>query len=268
MVHQLNAPRLEVHADDAKRTIHLSYHGESHYNSVRSVTDPCRPGEPAQQWAGVASTAPPPAPPPAAKGNWKKGKGANGGKRQTNGYEQGAEGGTDDGGESGEGDGSEAATAAAGADGEQPGAEDGAGGEGGEEEDGAAGATTAAEGQEAEAQPHGEEEEGDAAADDAKEATTAKVVGGQCPCGSGRKYRKCCRKADRQRHRGAGAVGRKPGGSDEEEGREEAPAARHAASKKKKPPATTAAATAATGAGDDGDASVNAVAARLQAIAM
>ena len=41
IVHQLNAPRLEIRseASDVRRTAHLSYHGESHYNSVRSVDD-------------------------------------------------------------------------------------------------------------------------------------------------------------------------------------------------------------------------------------
>ena len=42
VVHQLGAPRLEIRADassGATRTLHLSYHGESHYNSVRRADD-------------------------------------------------------------------------------------------------------------------------------------------------------------------------------------------------------------------------------------
>lgn len=43
VVHQLAAPRLEIRADAppgaAKRTLHLSYHGASHYNSVRAAGD-------------------------------------------------------------------------------------------------------------------------------------------------------------------------------------------------------------------------------------
>lgn len=224
---------------------------ESHYNSVRAVTDPCRPGEPAQQWAGVASVAPPPAPAPAATGNGKtkKGKGGNGKLPTKKGHEQQDAGGADGGDEGGEGvDMKDAAV------GEE------------EEEDGAATPE-----QEAEAQPHGRVEERDAAAD-AGEAT-AKAVGGQCPCGSGRRYRKCCRKADRQRRRGVGAAARKYGGSPSEEDTEETPGPRHAAAsrkKKKQPPATgatTAPAAAGTVANKD-DASVNAVAAKLEAIAM
>ncbi|KAJ1449439.1 hypothetical protein M885DRAFT_572743, partial [Pelagophyceae sp. CCMP2097] len=40
VVHQLRAPRLELRCDDkAKRTLHLSFHGEEHYNSVRRQDD-------------------------------------------------------------------------------------------------------------------------------------------------------------------------------------------------------------------------------------
>lgn len=40
MVHQLQAPRLEIHCEGASRTTHLSYHGEQHYNSIRALDDP------------------------------------------------------------------------------------------------------------------------------------------------------------------------------------------------------------------------------------
>lgn len=47
VVHQLEAPRFEIRCHEgAKRTIHLSFHGEAHYNSVRSLDDyrrNCRP---------------------------------------------------------------------------------------------------------------------------------------------------------------------------------------------------------------------------------
>jgi hypothetical protein len=38
-VHQLGAPRLEIHHDTSKREFHLSYHGDFHYNSVRVASD-------------------------------------------------------------------------------------------------------------------------------------------------------------------------------------------------------------------------------------
>ena len=38
-VHQVDGPRFIVAGDSAKRNIHLSYHGEYHYNSVRAVDD-------------------------------------------------------------------------------------------------------------------------------------------------------------------------------------------------------------------------------------
>lgn len=40
MVHQLSAPRFEIRSFGATRTVHLSYHGESHYNSIRAIDDP------------------------------------------------------------------------------------------------------------------------------------------------------------------------------------------------------------------------------------
>lgn len=38
-VHQVDGPRFVVAGDEAKRSIHLSYHGEYHYNSVRAADD-------------------------------------------------------------------------------------------------------------------------------------------------------------------------------------------------------------------------------------
>uniref|UniRef100_A0A7S3JRN2 OTU domain-containing protein n=1 Tax=Aureoumbra lagunensis TaxID=44058 RepID=A0A7S3JRN2_9STRA len=37
VIHQLQAPRLEILCPNVSRTLHLSYHGESHYNSVKST---------------------------------------------------------------------------------------------------------------------------------------------------------------------------------------------------------------------------------------
>ncbi|CAM9588873.1 unnamed protein product [Chrysoparadoxa australica] len=39
IVHQLSAPRLEILQENAAQSLHLSYHGESHYNSVRMEAD-------------------------------------------------------------------------------------------------------------------------------------------------------------------------------------------------------------------------------------
>lgn len=39
VVHQLSAPRFEIRCHGAMQTVHLSYHGEAHYNSVRCVAD-------------------------------------------------------------------------------------------------------------------------------------------------------------------------------------------------------------------------------------
>ncbi|CAM9458756.1 unnamed protein product [Ectocarpus sp. 12 AP-2014] len=39
VVHQFKAPRFFIPCEKARRTIHLSYHGEHHYNSVRAIGD-------------------------------------------------------------------------------------------------------------------------------------------------------------------------------------------------------------------------------------
>ena len=39
-VHQVDGPRFIINSDHATRNIHLSFHGECHYNSVRSSSDP------------------------------------------------------------------------------------------------------------------------------------------------------------------------------------------------------------------------------------
>ena len=95
VVHQLAAPRLEIRADAppgaAKRTLHLSYHGASHYNSVRAAGDgggdaprglphldppeagrssrgapPPEEEAPAASWADAAAATPSARPPPSA----------------------------------------------------------------------------------------------------------------------------------------------------------------------------------------------------------
>jgi len=51
--------------------------------------------------------------------------------------------------------------------------------------------------------------EGDAEAEEGADAGTTAKVGGQCPCGSGKKWRKCCRKAgQRERFRSGGLGGK------------------------------------------------------------
>lgn len=44
-IHQFSPPRYIIQCEKATKDIHLSYHGECHYNSVRSKSDPCRYGE-------------------------------------------------------------------------------------------------------------------------------------------------------------------------------------------------------------------------------
>lgn len=39
VVHQFKAPRFFIPFEKARLTIHLSYHGDYHYNSVRAVGD-------------------------------------------------------------------------------------------------------------------------------------------------------------------------------------------------------------------------------------
>lgn len=39
VVHQFKAPRFFIPCEKAALTIHLSYHGEHHYNSVRAIGD-------------------------------------------------------------------------------------------------------------------------------------------------------------------------------------------------------------------------------------
>lgn len=39
VVHQYNTPRFVIQCDSPTKRIHLSYHGEFHYNSVRGLTD-------------------------------------------------------------------------------------------------------------------------------------------------------------------------------------------------------------------------------------
>lgn len=47
VVHQFKAPRFFIPFEKARFTVHLSYHGEHHYNSVRAIDDegpgPARP---------------------------------------------------------------------------------------------------------------------------------------------------------------------------------------------------------------------------------
>jgi len=62
VVHQFNAPRFELTFEGAGRTLHLSYHGEMHYNSVRGLDDPALPNKPAAPITLRALRAAPPLP--------------------------------------------------------------------------------------------------------------------------------------------------------------------------------------------------------------
>ena len=67
VVHQLEAPKFEICADDnsATRTVHLSYHGEAHYNSVRLKDD--YSAEPSSGLPHIGAEAPRPASPEPAE---------------------------------------------------------------------------------------------------------------------------------------------------------------------------------------------------------
>lgn len=53
VVHQLQAPRLEIHCEGASRTTHLSYHGGEHYNSIRALDDPDVEEQPPKPIPGI-----------------------------------------------------------------------------------------------------------------------------------------------------------------------------------------------------------------------
>ena len=49
IIHQFEGPRMLLQSTAPKRTLHISYHGEMHYNSVRALSDPAVTGKPAQR---------------------------------------------------------------------------------------------------------------------------------------------------------------------------------------------------------------------------
>ena len=181
VIHQLDAPRLEISYNAKAPTIHLSFHGEAHYNSVRALNDPCNSGEPAMPFLDVTV-----APPVASgagggkeEGEEKKKKKK---KKKEKEEEEGGEEVEEKNGNKAEGRGEEEA-----------GEDDEVQNE--KETDTETGDRGREEGKGQPPQPGGggdEQEEG---------GGENKKVGGQCPCGSGKKWRKCCRKAEKQRQR-------------------------------------------------------------------
>lgn len=174
VIHQLDSPRLEISFKATAQTVHLSFHGAAHYNSIRAMDDPCREGEPAKAFMALTAT------PSAASTSSSTSSSASSSsssssplrpkksknqRLQEEASREASE--PQDGEEDGNAEGVD-------------GLEGGGGGDGQGNTDGSEGNGNAEEGTEA--------------------GTTAKV-GGQCPCGSGKKWRKCCRKAERQRER-------------------------------------------------------------------
>ena len=167
VIHQLNEARLEIPFSATARTLHLSFHGAAHYNSVRALDDLCREGEAAKPFLDLAIAPPPSTPPAASTGNGGKHKDKASTKKDKP-KKQCAE-------KDEEEKNKDEMT-------EEAPPQDG----GAQDHEAAAADDEAATGE----VEDGQEEE---------EANAKK--GGQCPCGSGRKWRKCCRKAERQRQR-------------------------------------------------------------------
>jgi len=180
VIHQLDSPRLEISFKATAQTVHLSFHGAAHYNSIRAMDDPCREGEPAKAFmaltatlsaASTSSTSSSTSSSSSASSSPLRPK-----KTKNQRLKEASRAQLEP--QEGEEDGN-----AAGVDGV----------DGGGEDDG----------------------EGDAEAEEGADAGTTAKVGGQCPCGSGKKWRKCCRKAGRQRERfrsgGLGGKGQQQG---------------------------------------------------------
>lgn len=177
VIHQLDSPRLEISFKATAQTVHLSFHGAAHYNSIRAMDDPCREGEPAKAFMALTATPSKSSSQPAAASSSTSSTNSSSSSSASSSplrpkktknqrlQEASKELEPQDGEEDGD---------TAGVDGPE------GGGDGqGNEDDGEGG---------------GEVEEG-------RDADTTAKVGGQCPCGSGKKWRKCYRKAERQRER-------------------------------------------------------------------
>lgn len=167
VIHQLDNPRLEISFKPTAQTVHLSFHGDAHYNSIRAMDDPCREGEPAKafmtltatSFAAVTSSTSPSTSP----STWSSSSPLRRIKASKNQRSQEFEL----------------------QDGEENDSATGIGGPGGGSD----------------GQGNEEDGEGEGDVDDGEESGMMIKVGGQCPCESGKKWRKCCRKAERQRER-------------------------------------------------------------------
>jgi len=159
VIHQLDCPRFEILFKASAPTIHLSFHGASHYNSIRAWDDPCRMGDPAKPFLALTalplstsktSTLTSFSSSPSLAPHRREGKSI-------------------------------------------PGAEIK---ERGDEDDELRRKTRK------EMADISDESDGSIDRDEPR-ATEEKVLkrGGQCPCRSGKKWRKCCRKVERQRQR-------------------------------------------------------------------
>lgn len=168
VIHQLDGPRLEIADKPTAPTVHMSFHGAAHYNSIRAMDDPCREGEPAKAFFGLTATPSKSSQAAVASSSSSSVSSAASSPLRTKKSKN-----------------------------QRLAEENGRTEEEGEEEDNGEGAENGGNG---DADGHGHEEDGDGEAEGDGEADTTKK-GGQCPCGSGRKWRKCCRKAERQRNR-------------------------------------------------------------------
>lgn len=179
VIHQLDNPRFEFSYKTTAQTVHLSFHGDAHYNSVRAMDDPCREGEPAKAFMNLtakpfaacsSSTSPNTSPSTrSSSSSHRRIKASEIQRPQEFELQYGEE--------------NDNMTGIEGSGGDSDGQ--------GNEEDG----------------------EGEGEVDERWEAGMITKVGGQCPCGSGKKWRKCCRKAERQRERymNGGWVGSRTG---------------------------------------------------------
>ena len=246
IIHQFNAARFEMHAPNpnyAKATIHLSYHGENHYNSVRAQDDHgSGPAEPinlgggsagGRAGAGAAEAEEPatdeevlvlrsvPSVPLSVIRTVLTEVGGDASlaiELLIDGYSGDpgeGEGGADPDGRAvgGEAGGSAAAQNHSAVEGQSSGGDAAAGSSA--EAGGAGEAAALTGGSSAGAEPGGGAEDAGASASGKSKGGKSKKSKnaspppekprrqGDCPCGSGLKYKKCCRKKDRQRGREA-----------------------------------------------------------------
>jgi OTU domain-containing protein 3 len=175
VIHQMDNPRLEIAFKVTAETVHLSFHGAAHYNSIRAMDDPCREGEPAKAFMALTAT-PSAASTSSIFSSASASSSSSSPLRPKKSKNQRLQEASDREVEPQE-----------------------------QEEDGN---SAGGEGPDGSADGHADENDGEGEAEEGTEAGTTAKVGGQCPCGSGKKWRKCCRKAERQRERfRSGALG-------------------------------------------------------------